>query len=153
VKGHVLYIDAVTPEPKMDSGSSDAVYAMRILTEANYRVHFVPGSNFAYWGQATRDLQAIGVECIYHPYYSNIDMLIEERGDMFDYVVISRAESAGLFLSKLKKKLPSAKFIYNTVDLHFLRMEREAKLLGDPKVKKAMDNSAYSRGNSAFGRI
>lgn len=137
VKGHVLYIDAVTPEPKMDSGSSDAVYAMRILTEANYRVHFVPGSNFAYWGQATRDLQAIGVECIYHPYYSNIDMLIEERGDMFDYVVISRAESAGLFLSKLKKKLPSAKFIYNTVDLHFLRMEREAKLLGDPKVKKA----------------
>jgi len=137
VKGHILYIDAVTPEPQKDSGSLDSFNAMRILTNLGYRVHFVPGSNFAYWGQATQDLQAMGVECIYHPFYSNLDMFIDDRGDMFDYAIVSRAECADLFMDKIRDRLPSAKIVYNTVDMHFLRMERRAETTKDPELAKA----------------
>ena len=130
-KGHILYIDAVTPEPQKDSGSLDSFNAMRILTNLGYRVHFVPGSNFAFWGQATQDLQNMGVECVYHPFYSNLDMFIDDRGDMFDYAIVSRAECADLFIDKIRTRLPSAKIIYNTVDMHFLRMQRRAETTKD----------------------
>ena len=128
VKGHILYIDAKTPEPDMDSGSIDSFYTMRILIEQGYRVHFIPGSNFAFWREATAELQKIGIECIYHPFYSNIDMFLDERGDMFDFVVMSRAECAEKFLGTITRRLPKAKTVYNTVDVHFLRMQREAAI-------------------------
>lgn len=139
VRGHILYIDAETPEPDKDAGSVNSVYAMRILIELGYRVHFVPGSNFAYWGKATQELQSLGIECVYHPFYSNLDMFIDDRGDMFDYAIISRAESADLFLDKIKERLPSAKTIYNTVDMHFLRMQRRAATTGDAEVAAAAE--------------
>jgi glycosyltransferase involved in cell wall biosynthesis len=136
VKGHVLYIDAVTPEPDKDSGSLDAIYAMRIWQELGYRVHFVPSSNFAYFGQSTKNLQAMGIETIYHPHYSSLDVLLDERPDFFDFVVISRAESADRCLATIEQKYPDAKTVFNTVDLHFLRMERRAKRLNDADMKK-----------------
>jgi len=137
VKGHILYIDATTPEPDKDAGSVNAAYSMRLLIEAGYRVHFIPGSNFAYWGEPTKALQQIGVECVYHPFYSDLQSYLNERGDMFEYVVVSRAESADLMLPTLKNECPTAKIIYNTVDLHFMRMEREAKVLKDESIKLA----------------
>lgn len=135
VKGHILYVDSVTPEPDKDSGSLDAVNAMRILTELGYRVHFIPGTNFAHVGAPTRALQSMGVESIYHPFYSNMAQFLKERGDAFDFVVLSRAEINDLFLKQIRKACPSAKIINNTVDLHFLRQEREAELTGDKTAK------------------
>lgn len=132
--GHVLYIDAVTPEPDADSGSLDAINAMRILQELGYRVHFVPGSNFAHWGKGTKRLQQMGIECLYHPFFNSLDAIIEERGDMFDYVVLSRPESAETYLTTVETRLPRAKIIYNTVDLHFMRMQRRAVEQNQPDI-------------------
>ena len=135
VRGHVLYIDTVTPEIDKDAGSVNAFYSMRILIEMGYRVHFIPGTNFAHWGQSTKTLQSMGVECIYHPFYSNMETFLKERGDKFDYVILSRAEINEMYLKQIRKKCPSAKVINNTVDLHYLRMEREAELTGDENLK------------------
>ncbi len=136
-KAHILYVDAVTPEPDKDSGSVDAYYTMKILQAQGHRVHFVPGSNFAHWGEATESLERMGVECIYAPFYTNMSALLDERGDMFKYVILSRAESCEHYLDIIKKKCPSAKIIYNTVDLHFLRMAREAEVSGKKEDQKA----------------
>jgi len=136
-KSHILYVDAVTPEPDKDSGSVDAFYTMKILQSQGYRVHFVPGSNFAHWGEATESLERMGVECIYAPFYTNMNALLDERGDMFKYVVLSRAESCEHYMDIIRRKCPSAKIIYNTVDLHFLRMAREAEISGKAEDKKA----------------
>ena len=136
-QSHILYVDAVTPEPDKDSGSVDAFYTMKILGSKGHRVHFVPGSNFAHWGEATENLERMGVECIYAPFYTNMNALLDERGDMFQYVVLSRAESCEHYLDIIRKKCPSAKIIYNTVDLHFLRMMREAEISKKPADKKA----------------
>ena len=134
VKGHILYIDSVTPEMDKDSGSLDAFNTMQILTNIGYRVHFIPGTNFAHWGEATHKLQQMGVECIYHPFHSNIDSFLEDRGDMFAHVILSRAEICDLFMDTIKKKCPSAEIIYNTVDLHYLRLTRQAELEKDSNI-------------------
>ena len=136
VSGHILYVDSVTPEPDKDSGSLDAVNAFHILRGLGYRVHFVPGTNFAHWDTATKTLQKMGVECIYYPHYPNMKDLLKERGDTFDYIILSRLEIMQLFLKDVKRYCPSAKLIFNTVDLHHLRMERESVLLDDEKALK-----------------
>ncbi len=137
VRGHVLYIDSVTPEPDKDSGSVDALNAMQIVSNLGYRVHFVPGTNFAHMGAPTKALQALGIETIYHPYYANLGQFLKERGDSFDFVILSRAEINDLFLKQVQKACPRAKIIYNTVDLHFLRQMREAELSKNENAKAA----------------
>lgn len=133
-RGHILYIDATTPEPQKDAGSVNAAYSMRTLIELGYRVHFIAVFNFSHLGAATKNLQNIGIECVYRPFYNNMKSYLKDRGDIFDYIIVSRAECADLFLSTLSKHCPNAKIIYNTVDLHFMRMEREAIIVKDKKI-------------------
>jgi len=136
-RGNVLYVDATTPEPDKDAGSINAVYSMKVMLDLGYKVHFIPGSNFAYWEKATENLQQMGVECIYHPFYSNMEIFLNERRDSLNYVVLSRAYCNEMFLKMVRKICPNAKIVYNTVDLHFLRMEREAKLHDNPETSLA----------------
>jgi glycosyltransferase involved in cell wall biosynthesis len=53
---------------------------------------------------------------------------------MFDFVVLSRPESAENYLELIRSQCPSAKVIYNTVDLHFLRLGRMAEMTKDKEL-------------------
>ena len=138
--GSILYVDATTPEPNKDAGSVNAKYSMKAFLELGYNVQFIPGTNFAYWNEATRSLQQMGVECIYHPFYSDMASFLNERKNDLDYVVLSRVCCNELFLKIIRQYCPRAKIINNTVDLHFLRMEREAKIQGNKEIALAAKN-------------
>jgi glycosyltransferase involved in cell wall biosynthesis len=60
-----------------------------------------------------------------------VDEILEKRGAEFDIVVISRMETAARHLNVVRARAPHAKIIFNTVDLHFLREQREAELSGN----------------------
>jgi putative sugar O-methyltransferase len=125
----VLYIDADTPTPDQRSGSIDAFNIMRILQELGFQTTFVP-ENFLYRGDYTKKLQALGVEAIYRPRYVSIRDLITERDSNFDLVVICRADIAHRHLDLILKLVPTARIVFYTVDLHFVREMRSAKLSG-----------------------
>ncbi len=131
---HVLIVDAVTPTPDQDSGSVDMVNLIRILTSLGWRVHFVPQTNYAHFGRYTDDLQELGVECVYFPPYRTLEHYLEENGDIFDTVFICREGIARSVMPVLAKKLPKAKRVFYTVDLHYLRSERQAELTKDPRI-------------------
>jgi glycosyltransferase involved in cell wall biosynthesis len=126
VQGHILIVDAVTPTPDQDSGSIDMFNLIRIFIAFGYRVHFIPMTNFAHFGKYTANLQRMGVECIYAPFYTSVEGFLKERGDIFDYVILSRSEVAVPCWRTIEKLAPGAFKIFYTVDLHFLREEREA---------------------------
>jgi GT2 family glycosyltransferase len=132
---HVLILDAVTPKPDQDAGSLNMVNLIRILTAADYRVHFIPYADFANVGRYTADLQRIGVECIHAPYYTSVRQFLEERGDVFDVVLLCRFGVAAECLDTVCDFLPSAAKIFYTVDLHSLRETREAELSGNRNAK------------------
>lgn len=135
---HILVVDACTPTPDQDSGSLDMINLIKIMIEQNWRVHFVPFSNFIHFGQYTDTLQRLGVECVYAPYHQSLESYLNERGDMFDVCLLARTDVASRVLPTVKKFCPSARTIFYTVDLHFLREKREAELQNDPeKLKKA----------------
>ena len=134
--GHVLIVDACTPTPDQDSGSIDMFNMIRIIVNLGYRVHFIPQSNFAHFGHYTEALQKMGVECIYAPFYRNVEEYVRERGDLFSHVILTRIHTAAVSIANVKKYCPSAMRIFYTVDLHFLRAMREAELTDNAEARR-----------------
>ena len=124
----MLLIDAVTPEPDKDAGSVVAFEQMKILLNMGFKITFIPEDNFAHMAAYTPPLQAIGIECIYHPYFSTMEQFLSARGAEFDVIYIHRFAVTEKCLTLLRQYAPNAPIVFNTVDLHYLRMERAAKL-------------------------
>ena len=130
---HILIVDACTPTPDQDSGSLDMINLIKILVEQGWRVHFVPLKEFSHCGSYTDTLQRLGIECVYAPYYRTLNGYLRERGDIFEVCLLARTNIANQALPAVEKLCPSAKKIFYTVDLHFLREQREAELLNNWK--------------------
>ena len=130
-KAHILVVDAEIPRPDSDSGSADAFEYLRLMVEDGYRVTFVP-ENLARSDPYTADLNRVGVETLFHPYWSSLEQVFAEIGPKVDLVMMVRAPVAARVLPLVREYAPEAKLVFNTVDLHFLRMAREAELAGDP---------------------
>ena len=124
----VLVIDARMLMPDKDSGSLRMSNLVKSWA-ANHKVTFVP-KNLASQEPYDSALEFAGVEVITAPYVLSIDEFLEQRGAEFETVVLSRLEVADELMDVVKERCPDAQVIYDTVDLHFLREQREMELLG-----------------------
>jgi GT2 family glycosyltransferase len=127
LKGRILIVDAYTPEPDQDSGSLRLRYLMRCFQKLGYGVTFLP-DNRAFAGDYTTALQAEGIEAVYDPFVGTLQRFFSERGAEFRFIMISRHYVASKYLALMKRYCPDARFIFDTVDLHYLREERQAEL-------------------------
>ncbi|HEY7906987.1 MAG TPA: glycosyltransferase, partial [Wenzhouxiangella sp.] len=135
-KGHVLVIDAVTPQPDHDSGSLRMLAILELLVEMGYRVTFMP-INLAWDGRYSETLQAKGIETIYHPETASPSAWLQTYGNLLDWVIGSRYYVLDDVFSDLEKYAPQARVVFDTVDLHFLREQRKASLENDSSMAKA----------------
>ena len=134
-RGHVLVIDATTPEPDKDSGSMRMVAMLTILRDLGYRVSFVP-ENLAWVARYTRQLQTAGVEVLHQPWSGSIEEWLTRHGARLDQVVVSRHYVLEPLMPVIRRRCPDAALIFDTVDLHFLREERMAEIAGDEKAAR-----------------
>jgi GT2 family glycosyltransferase len=130
-KGRVLFIDACTPTPDQDSGSIDIYNLMKVFMEMGWAVTFIPEDNYAYMDKYTPALQKLGVQALYLPHLTSVDDHVSPYGSSYDLVMSFRPMVTQKHIRNLRLKCPKAKIVFNTVDLHFLRLEREAKLKND----------------------
>lgn len=126
--GRILFIDACTPTPDKDSGSVDIYNLMILFRAMGFAVTFIPEDNFLYMDKYTENLQRHGIQVIYSPYYESVEDYISHFGDFYEVVMLFRPGVAANVIHFLRSELQHAKLIYNTVDLHFLRLEREASV-------------------------
>lgn len=124
----ILIIDSVTPTPDCDAGSLVAYQFMKIFLKLGYGVTFIPAHNLQPDGKYTQDLQRIGVECWHYPFISSVDEYLQQHGAKFDVVFLYRVTEASRHLESVRSYAPQAKVVFNTVDLHFLRATRQAKI-------------------------
>jgi GT2 family glycosyltransferase/glycosyltransferase involved in cell wall biosynthesis len=138
----ILIIDATIPTPDQDAGSVTVWYFLKILKELGYQVTFIP-ENLHDLSPYTEMVQGLGVECLYRPYVNNIEQYIEENGHKFDTVMLYRVNVGGRFFETVRKFASNAKIIFDTVDLHFLREERQAKMEKDKEKSAEMLANSY----------
>ncbi|MDT9341697.1 glycosyltransferase, partial [Trichodesmium erythraeum 21-75] len=127
VQKRLLMIDACMLMPDKDSGSVTAFNLIKIFQSLDYKVTFAP-DNLLYVEKYTEDLQRLGVECLYCSYVTSIQSYLEAYGGEYHVVYLARLEYTEKHIDNVRKFAPQAKIIYDTVDLHYLREQRKAKL-------------------------
>ncbi len=133
-KGRVLVIDWSLPRPDQDSGSFRMMEILKAIRASGNHVAFVP-ADMAYNAPYARNLQRIGVEVAYQPFYPSVPEYLEQHGQEFELVIVSRADIASRFVEPVRRSAPRAKLVFDTVDLHYLREERAAELLNSTRLR------------------
>ncbi|HVB17042.1 MAG TPA: glycosyltransferase, partial [Stellaceae bacterium] len=136
VRQRALFIDDSVPEPDKDAGSNAAYQHMLSLQRLGYKVSFIPADNMARIEPYTTDLQRRGIQCLYHPYYSSVEEVFRRQLVPFDLVYLHRYSNASKYAGMIRQHFPLARIVYNVADLHFLRVERQAAVENDPKLRE-----------------
>ena len=124
-KKQVLIIDSIVPEFDRDAGSLRMWNMINIFQKLGYNVSLFPDNRVATIPY-TSELQAKGVEVIYGTLA--LKSFYQERQASFDVVVLSRPLNSIFHIDLCKAYFGNAKIIYDTVDLHFLRVARQAEV-------------------------
>lgn len=123
----VLFIDNSVPEPDKDSGSVREWEMLTILRNLGHHVTFWPANLVATLPYTPR-LQDMGVEVVYgDKEFINFEKIMKERQGSYTHIFMARPYVASRFLDSAKRYQPKAKIIYDTVDLHYLRTQRQAE--------------------------
>jgi GT2 family glycosyltransferase/glycosyltransferase involved in cell wall biosynthesis len=136
---NILVIDHHVPMPDKDSGSLRMFQILKILRQLGHRITFIP-DNLAYEPPYTRELQKRGIEVVYHPYVKKVRDYLLAHGPSFDVVVLSRCDFARKHIADVRLHASQSRIIFDTVDLHYLREDSEARLTRDPEMgRKAQE--------------
>jgi glycosyltransferase involved in cell wall biosynthesis len=123
----MLVVDHRMITPDMDSGSVRMQALLEILTASGVHVTYV-AENLEYRQPYVQQLQQTGIEVWYSPFLQSVLELIERTGTRYDTVMLCRHHIAAPLIGPIRRHAPQAKIWFDTVDLHYLREERQALL-------------------------
>ncbi|MDR6991233.1 glycosyltransferase [Luteimonas sp. 3794] len=132
----VLIVDNLTPSPDRDSASLRLVNLMRMLRDAGAHVVFLPADR-RHGGDATRALQALGVEAWYDPHVGGVARWMRTHGGRFQRVLLCRHYIAREFLPLVRAHAPQARVVFDSIDLHYVREQRGAEIANDASLLRA----------------
>ncbi|HET7175224.1 MAG TPA: glycosyltransferase family 4 protein, partial [Gammaproteobacteria bacterium] len=131
VTRRMLVIDAQVIRPDHDAGSLLKFHHLKLIQSLGYKLTFV-ADNMLHDGEYTRDLQRLGIECVYAPHYLSVHQFLKKHASEFGFVMLCRPYVAIRYLDLLRHIAPEACIIYDTVDLHYLRERRQAEVEKNP---------------------
>jgi glycosyltransferase involved in cell wall biosynthesis len=125
----VLFFDHFVPTPDRDAGSVVITWFMRIFVEFGYEVTLLPINDTARGDHYVDDLRRQGIRVVANGWLAEGEHYLAREPAPFDLIIVYRGSLvAKEMLDLLQWHSPQARLVFNTVDLHFLRMEREALL-------------------------
>ncbi len=125
----VLVIDATLPTYDEDSGSLRIYTLLKIWVSLGYRITFFPDnldSRFKY----RHALEALGIE-VFHSDYGIADAMAYRQ---FDFAFICRVNVGHRYIPYVRLISPETKILYDTVDIHYIREQRQAEIENDSKL-------------------
>lgn len=135
IRRRAFVVDVYLPTPDKESGSLRLVNLFALMREIGFKVTFA-ATNLEAPESYLADLQREGIEVLYRPYVKSISRHLRVRGGEYDLVILSRADAAVELMGEVRRYCPNARVVYDTVDLHFLREQRLAKLTGDTSTRR-----------------
>ena len=126
----IVMIDHSVPKPDQDAGSYAAVQEIRLLQALGSHIVFIP-DDFTYSPKYTKQLQAMGVEVLFSPYFLNSGDALTSVLPSASAVYITRFHYVEKHIKTIKAFSTKLPIIFNNADLHFLREIRQANSLDD----------------------
>ena len=125
--GVILVIDDSVPEYDKHAGALTMFQYLRLLTELDFRVVYLPHNRTATWPY-TGTYQQLGIEVLYGDIVPS--EWLATNGRFIDYVWVARPDVATAYIDDIRRHT-HARLAYYTHDLHFLREQRRYELDGD----------------------
>ena len=130
MRGRILIVDKKVPTPDRDSGSASTFSYLQILSRAGYEIVFVPDTPTERDGYS-RALDALGIKTLLAPEWTSTLAGVEAFAPRCDLILLYRAPvAAKVFEVARRAAPPSVKILFHAVDLHFLRLLRQAEASG-----------------------
>ncbi|MFO1350644.1 MAG: glycosyltransferase [Gammaproteobacteria bacterium] len=129
VQRRAFIVDQRMLMPDHDSGSLRMAHLLAVLQRLGFKTTFA-AHDLQRLEPYTGALQTRGVEVLYAPYVPSITRYLKQHGQYLDIVILSRADIAAQYADSVRSLCPRAKLIFDTVDLHFLREQRQAEWQG-----------------------
>jgi GT2 family glycosyltransferase len=131
----LLVMASVMPTPDRDSGSLRLLGAMELARSVGFRVSFVARRDQHTRPETLATLQRRGIQVYYPPYVTSAQALLRQPfAARFDAVMLCSVGTATALGEAVRRRLPRARVLFDTVDLHFLRYRREAELRQDARL-------------------
>ncbi len=143
VTQRIMVIDCTTPSPDKDAGGYAIYQEMHMMLTLGFKVTFVP-DNVAYMGKYTDNLQKMGVEVLFAPFYTSTRDAITRRIKEMDGVYIVRYDIAERYIDQIRNQ-SKAKILFNNCDLHFLR-ELRSHLINGSDISPALQTRERELG-------
>ena len=120
----ILVIDSYMPSYDRESGSRRLFELLKIFKALNYHVIFA-ADNGVKAEPYTSVLQNLQIEVLYTQpgYGTSIERQITERLSSVDLAWICRPDLNEKYMALIRQK-PKIKVVYDTIDLHYLRLKR-----------------------------
>lgn len=131
----ILVVDHRMVTPDRDAGSLRMWRLLEILRSLGWEVTYttVDLGDTEPW---VSRLLEMGVAVLRPPFNTSLKRHLRRQGATYDAVWLCRVSVARGLLNRVRKHCPRAKLIFDTVDLHFLREQRQAELSNDAKAMK-----------------
>ncbi|QGK68234.1 glycosyltransferase [Allosaccharopolyspora coralli] len=145
--------DHQVPRPDFDSGSVRMRRILEQLVELGCRVVFFPG-NHARLEPYTTELQQLGVLVLPEPELQQA--FLAEAGSQITVALLSRPQVAWSLVEELRTAAPQCVIAYDTVDVHFLRLERQAEVserADDGESAKALRRKSFASRQMELGLL
>jgi glycosyltransferase involved in cell wall biosynthesis len=127
-RDRVLVVDHRVLTPDQDSGSVRMSGLVKLLAELGHEVTFASDSEERL-PRYEALLQRHAALLLFGP--SEVVEHLRVEGGSYRQVLLSRPEQAHRYLAAVRAYAPNAQVVYDTVDLHWVRLSRAADLTGD----------------------
>jgi len=149
----VLMADYELPRADQNSGAADQISFIKIFQALGFEVHYLAISEFS--AEETSDLRryrealsSLGVHCLTSKNYNSHEEYLMQHASVISVAFLSRFHVADALLGAIRKHSPSAKIIFNTVDLYHIRVKREAAVTNNPDLLLPAEAIKQSELNS-----
>lgn len=123
---HILIVDALMPEPARDSGSLRMFNILQLLQELGWRISFMADNRRASASEIAL-LGRAGAHTLCKPWSPPLAGWLRREGSTLNAVMLCRHYVAQPHFDLVRRLAPTAKLLFDTVDLHFLREQRAAE--------------------------
>jgi len=119
---NILVVDLKIPTPDYDSGSVRAYEMLKLLHELGWKIHFLaltPQFETRHYQLLAEVCESVNVEPV------TLLEVLDNHVEPFSHAILCRPEVITRTLPLLRVISPDTKVLYDTVDLHWVRFERQ----------------------------
>lgn len=132
----MLVVDTCVPVPSRDSGSLRLLTLLTLLREEGWHIDFFADDDQAS-ADSIRHLHECGIQMPRERFLT----WLRRQGMQLDAVMLCRVPVAAQYGSLVRRHAPRATLVFDTVDLHFLRESRAARVLGRKSLQRRADDT------------